>query len=780
MAPPSGRLSLQHSITLAILLISVLCGTLVLSFSYWQARQALQTTIGLHFQELARHSADKLSLILTKELHWIERFSMLPDVRNAITHDDRLSLRRPGLQEWRDNQRHYFRSLALITQDGRLAGGIASKSTRDYYAQQPWWPVVFEQGRAWTGDIQVGPKGQGFWEVVVPIRHEDQSVIGALKVSVGTDTLFDPALRLSIGETGNLMLVNETGSVLLCPVCPASRHTRIEGFTNRGNNAGPNWVEVQEDGHGQTGGIIGMATVNLEGPIVQAKTWQMVVRQDPQETFAPVYSMMWKLGGFWLVTTILLTLIGSRVSSRLIHPLNTLIDYVPRLGEAQTPPPLNVTGPQEIQTLSETFKGLAERLRMAKQETRHYVRELEQTNQKLSVSNDHYRTLWDHAVDCMLIIDMNGTIQDINHRGEHILAQPSSQIVGKPSSVLVIEEDRQHFTQCLEHVLTTKNEHTGSLVHVRLKDGPVLTMEAALVPMVMDGAIPAILVQLTDVTEKRHLEQQLIRSEQLASLSQFASMFAHDIRNPLAGTKKTLELLYDQPELTRQPVRQMVTDLQFTTNLLLGMINDMLDVYQETYMGLPLNISRFSVKPLLEEVSHLFKGEAEALGMTIRVLGPKEALFLPGDRRRLQRAMINFVHNALKYSPTQGIITLSVLSQHDPLSSAEPTHKQSSKVIMTVEDEGTGIDPLDLPHLFEMFFKKKDGKDLRIGRGLGLHFCKLVVEAHQGQIWVENRHHGGARFYVALPMKRNDCPDTNHTHHRRGSTSIPAELAAST
>ncbi len=62
MAPPSGRLSLQHSITLAILLMSVVGGTLILSFSYWQAKHILQAAIGLHFQELARHSADKLAL----------------------------------------------------------------------------------------------------------------------------------------------------------------------------------------------------------------------------------------------------------------------------------------------------------------------------------------------------------------------------------------------------------------------------------------------------------------------------------------------------------------------------------------------------------------------------------------------------------------------------------------------------------------------------------------------------------------------------------------------
>ncbi len=122
MAPPSGRLSLQHSITLAILLMSVVGGTLVLSFSYWQAKHMLQTTIGLHFQELARHSADKLALILTKEIHWIERFSMLPDVRKAITHDDRLSLDRPGFQEWRENQRRYFQSFALIGSSSNRVG----------------------------------------------------------------------------------------------------------------------------------------------------------------------------------------------------------------------------------------------------------------------------------------------------------------------------------------------------------------------------------------------------------------------------------------------------------------------------------------------------------------------------------------------------------------------------------------------------------------------------------------------------------------------------------
>jgi signal transduction histidine kinase len=76
-----------------------------------------------------------------------------------------------------------------------------------------------------------------------------------------------------------------------------------------------------------------------------------------------------------------------------------------------------------------------------------------------------------------------------------------------------------------------------------------------------------------------------------------------------------------------------------------------------------------------------------------------------------------------------------------------------------IEDEGPGIAPEDLPHLFEMFFKKKDGQDYRIGRGLGLHFCRLVVEAHGGQIGAGNRPGGGAKFAVVLPVRQEQlCP----------------------
>src|SRR4029078_8737399 len=136
-------------------------------------------------------------------------------------------------------------------------------------------------------------------------------------------------------------------------------------------------------------------------------------------------------------------------------------------------------------------------------------------------------------------------------------------------------------------------------------------------------------------------------------------------------------------------------------------------------------------------------------------------LWIMGDGRRLQRVLINLIHNALKYSPPQGTIRIAVQVETEEALFKEDRMQPApcSMVRIHIEDEGPGIAPEDLPHLFEMFFRKKDGQDYRIGRGLGLHFCHLVVEAHGGQIAAANRPEGGAKFTVALPVRQEQlCP----------------------
>jgi signal transduction histidine kinase len=322
----------------------------------------------------------------------------------------------------------------------------------------------------------------------------------------------------------------------------------------------------------------------------------------------------------------------------------------------------------------------------------------------------------------------------------------------------------------LETVIVTKKEAPAGEMRMSSPAEGTLIMDVDLVPVENAGLPVAVMVQLSDLTEKKRLEEQLILSERLASLSQFASMFAHDIRNPLVGIKKTLELL--EHDEGAQPLvhRQWREDMRLTIDLLLGMINDMLDVYQESYSGLPLLTSTVSVKGLVTEAVQLFQSEAIAKRIALHLEMPDDDVAMTADRRRLLRVLINLVHNALKFSPPGGTITVAVHVGARECTDDESSDTSSSQATIQVVDEGPGIAPEDLPHLFEMFFKRKDPGDIRIGRGLGLHFCRLVVAAHRGNIRAENRSSGGAVFSVELPLNQEAYAD--HSTDCRGSTAF--------
>jgi len=532
-------------------------------------------------------------------------------------------------------------------------------------------------------------------------------------------------------------------------------------------------MEVQDDAHGQGGGIMGFASVVLRPNIIQAETWSILVSQDPNETYAPLRLLVWKLAAFGMLVFAVVALLRWRLGRRIVQPINALVERVQLLGQQSGEKPIMATqsaGIVEIDTLAASFDELAERLECVSRERRQYVADLERANQELVISEEHYRMLWDHSTDTRLLVNEEGVIQDVNRRGEAKLWTSADCLIGMKVEDLFLEEDRARLRRLLEAVIVTKKEEPAGEMRMPSPAEGTFIMDVDLVPVENAGSLVAVMVQLSDLTEKKRLEEQLIRSESLASLSQFSSMFAHDIRNPLVGIKKTLELLEQDEESQPVAYRQWWNDMRLTIDMLLGMINDMLDVYQESYSGLPLLTSTVSVKGLVADVVQSFRSEAAAKRIAFHIEMPDDDVTVTADRRRLLRVLINLVHNALKFSPQGGKITVAVQVEARECTGHEPSGTTLHQVTIQVADEGPGIAPEDLPHLFEMFGRRKDPGDIRIGRGLGLHFCRLVVAAHQGRIRAENRSSGGAVFFVELSL--NQEAYAGHIADCRGSTAL--------
>jgi len=122
----------------------------------------------------------------------------------------------------------------------------------------------------------------------------------------------------------------------------------------------------------------------------------------------------------------------------------------------------------------------------------------------------------------------------------------------------------------------------------------------------------------------------------------------------------------------------------------------------------------------------------------IKVEAPKPLPQVPVDPDRIERAIVNLLTNALKYSAPDTPVVIRLA-------------RRNGDAIISVTDQGIGIPPEDLPHLFERFYSPRAGLKAE-GLGLGLYITRLIVEAHGGRVWAESQVGKGSTFYIALPI----------------------------
>jgi signal transduction histidine kinase len=169
---------------------------------------------------------------------------------------------------------------------------------------------------------------------------------------------------------------------------------------------------------------------------------------------------------------------------------------------------------------------------------------------------------------------------------------------------------------------------------------------------------------------------------------------------------------------------------------LLGMINMMLDI-SEADAGLSnLKISQIDISQIAEETCELFRPVAE--DKNIRIIKDfAENTYSYADNQKLQRVVSNLLDNALKYTPTGGTVVVTVDGNSD-------------QVRIFVNDNGIGISPDDLPHIFSRFYRC-DRSRSQPGTGLGLSWARAIIQAHGGNISVTSTLNEKSTFTVTLP-----------------------------
>ncbi len=238
-------------------------------------------------------------------------------------------------------------------------------------------------------------------------------------------------------------------------------------------------------------------------------------------------------------------------------------------------------------------------------------------------------------------------------------------------------------------------------------------------------------IVLEDVTELRRLQQ--IRAEFIDNLS-------HELRTPLTTVSLLAETLARDAEGADVPprMRERIAKVEVETGHLVQMVNELLDLARiegGTEIRLADDVDLGLLAPASTDRLRLF---AERQGVELAVEVDPAAPPVRGDEERLGQVIVNLVHNAVKFSPGGGVVTVDVRAD-------------ASDVIVSVTDHGIGISATDAARIFERFYKADRARVRGGGTGLGLAIARHVVERHGGRIWVESEEGQGSTFAFAIP-----------------------------
>ena len=242
------------------------------------------------------------------------------------------------------------------------------------------------------------------------------------------------------------------------------------------------------------------------------------------------------------------------------------------------------------------------------------------------------------------------------------------------------------------------------------------------------------------------LEQSRAQKERLeASRRELIAAVSHDLRTPLASMRAMVEALNDGVVSDPDTISRYLRTIQNETHHLTTLIDDLFELSQIDSGALKLHLEPTSLADLVSDALESMLAQAQQKNVHLQGHVDGTPARVPLDAPRMQRVLYNLIQNAIRHTPADGTITLTVTGKPD-------------RVELTVADTGEGISESDLPHVFDRFYRgqparTRDSASAGPGAGLGLAIAKGIIEAHGGTISATSAQGRGAAFHVVLPSR---------------------------
>jgi two-component system phosphate regulon sensor histidine kinase PhoR len=334
----------------------------------------------------------------------------------------------------------------------------------------------------------------------------------------------------------------------------------------------------------------------------------------------------------------------------------------------------------------------------------------------------------------VLTLNSQGQITDINPAAEALTGYSRPEALGLKCDDLLPCETSGLETCPISSVILDQKQINQELL-LRSRSGRTVPVMLNAFPLKDDrGVFLGGVVVIQDIAFLKGLEKER---------RHLVNMFAHDLKTPVVGMAGLLQRLLQGKV---GPLSQEQIDyLEFISKemkRLEKLIGKFLEFARLDMRILTPLRSAIQVETACQEVINLLLPLAEAKGMELKTDFPREMLVVSADPLLLKRVLENLLENAIKYSPPETTVVLKA-------------ERKDGEVRFAVQDQGPGIPPEDLPHLFE-FFSRGTNVGEEGGFGLGLATVKRIIDAHGGQIWVDSSPGKSATFFFTFALEKQE------------------------
>ena len=783
-----GFTSLNHSLVLWFLLLSLLPLILVSWMSYQQAKDSLTAAASESLEESSQLSirfiqnwfeyrrmdlnSQAESVANTKLLTTlVEGFKQSGKPLNEYikSYDWALRIDANSGQLVQFSRRYdYIYDLFLIDDKGNIHYSVTKESDlgtnlfNGDYANTLFAKTVkasLESGIATFSDLErYAPSDNtivGF--IAAPVLDEFGSKIGVFAIQIRFDRVLDllqqskkkqtSLTHYLAGEDGRLRtaIYNNQGEIL-------NRSIETEQFKLWQREHADHGQRLEKDDQDEGAfyytGPDGQQVLGIHQMLrLPGVRWVLISEVDEAEALAAANWLGKVIFLLVLLTAFIVIVLAVIKARRVTRPLVSLADTSIKVAAGEINQRVNIKSNNEIGKLADAFNHMLETRQQQEDESQ---KRSQETLQALSELAEQKFALDQHAI--VSITNIKGDITFVNSNFSQASGYSNKELVGQNHRILNSGyHDAVFFHEMYETIESGKVWH-GEVCNKR-KNGSHYWLSTTIVPFMDEYQKPKSYIAIhTDITERKKAEKELIKAKDDAESAfkakgEFLASMSHEIRTPMNGVLGMLNLLTNTKLDDVQQHRVKIA--QSSAQALLALINDILDFSKVEAGKLELEVLDFNLRNMLGEFSEASGLQAQAKGLELILdVADVEQSTVRGDPGRIRQILNNLVGNAIKFTAEGEVVIRIKLSEHN--------EKQHNLNVL-VTDTGIGIGEEKLEHLFDTF-SQVDASTTRKygGTGLGLSIAKKLCELMGGNISVSSEQGKGSCFEANILLDKSE------------------------